>query len=91
MVPQQAQAEKLTLLVAENNSGYFGVYLNKPGQPKPYQARVWRGGKDVHLGICSPPPRRRRCASRVTNGTKLRGAGFRRLQQRSKRERREGG
>jgi hypothetical protein len=26
------------------------VYLVKPGQPKPYQARVKRGGKDVHLG-----------------------------------------
>ena len=44
------QAEKLTLLVAENKTGYFGVILAKPGQPKPYQARVRRGGKDVHLG-----------------------------------------
>jgi NADH:ubiquinone oxidoreductase subunit D len=48
---QQAQAEKLTLLVAENKSGYFGVYLNKPGHPKPYQARVTRGGKEVYLGM----------------------------------------
>jgi len=47
---QQAQAEKLTLLVAENSSGYFGVHLIKPGQPKPYQARVWRGGKPVSMG-----------------------------------------
>ena len=50
MVPQQAQAEKLTLLVAANKTGYFGVILNKPGQPKPYQAQVWRGGKNVSLG-----------------------------------------
>ena len=42
---QQAQAEELTLLVAENKTGYFGVSLDKPGQPKPYLARVWRGGK----------------------------------------------
>ena len=49
--PQQAQAEKLTLLVAENTTGYFGVYLNKPGQPKPYQVQVRRGGRMVHLGM----------------------------------------
>jgi hypothetical protein len=47
---QQAQAEKLTLLVAENKAGYYGVILDKPDQPKPYQARVWRGGKTVYLG-----------------------------------------
>ena len=28
---QQAQAEKLTLLVADNKAGYFGVRLDKPG------------------------------------------------------------
>eukprot|EP00964_Phaeocystis_antarctica_P090323 scaffold57761_cov62-Phaeocystis_antarctica.AAC.4 len=50
-VRQQAQAEELTLLVAENQAGYFGVTLaKKPGQPRPYQARVRRGGKQVHLG-----------------------------------------
>ena len=46
---QQAQAEKLTLLVADNSSGYFGVNL-KHGRPKPYQARVKRDGKEVYLG-----------------------------------------
>jgi hypothetical protein len=46
---QQAQAEKLTLLVAESMTGYFGVNL-KSGQPKPYRAEVWRAGKMVHLG-----------------------------------------
>jgi hypothetical protein len=50
MVPQQAQAQKLTLLVADNSSGYFCVYLIKPGQPKPFQAKVTRGGKQVSLG-----------------------------------------
>jgi hypothetical protein len=47
---QQAQAEKLTLLVAESKTGYFSVYLSNPGQPKPYQAQVRRGGNKVHLG-----------------------------------------
>jgi hypothetical protein len=47
---QHAQAQKLTLLAAKNKTGYFGVYLTKPGQPKPYEARVTRGGKQVGLG-----------------------------------------
>ena len=40
----------LTLLVSDHKTGYFGVCLDRPGKPKPYQARVWRGGKDVSLG-----------------------------------------
>ena len=36
----QAEAEGLTLLVAENKAGYFGVSLSNPGRPRPYQARV---------------------------------------------------
>jgi len=51
MVLQQAQAEKLTLRVAANNTGYFGVRLANSGQPKPFQARVWRGGEQVSLGM----------------------------------------
>ena len=46
---QQAQAEGLTLRVADNKAGYFRVH-HHPGRPKPYQAQVWRGGKAVHLG-----------------------------------------
>ena len=45
---QQAQAG--TLLVADNKTGYAGVTLVKPGSPKPFQARVRRGGKEVSLG-----------------------------------------
>ena len=45
----RAQAEGLTLLEAANTTGFLGVYL-KPGKPKPYQARVSRGGKEVSLG-----------------------------------------
>ena len=36
--------------MAKNKVGYYGVYLDKPGQTKPYQARVTRGGKVVSLG-----------------------------------------
>ena len=31
---QQAQAEGLVLRVSDKNSGYFGVFLSKPGRPK---------------------------------------------------------
>ena len=60
----QAQAEGLTLLVAENKTGYLGVYLNKPGQPKPYTARVRRGGKEVHLGSFTTAEEAALCVAR---------------------------
>ena len=47
---QKAQVERLTLVVADNKTGYFGVY-HRPGRPKPYQAQVSRGGKSVQLGL----------------------------------------
>ena len=46
----RAENEKLTLLVAENKAGYFGLTL-KHGRPKPYQVQVRRGGKMEHLGM----------------------------------------
>ena len=49
-VRQQAQAEKLTLLVADSKAGYLGVCLTHPGQARRYQSRVWCGGKQVSLG-----------------------------------------
>ena len=42
---QQAEAEGLTLLEADNKTGYFGVGLTSPGYTKPYKAQVSRGGK----------------------------------------------
>ena len=45
----QAQAEGLTLRVAENTTGYFNVCL-QTGRSKPYLAKVRRGGKVVYLG-----------------------------------------
>ena len=65
---QQAQAEKLTLLVADNSSGYFGVHLHKPGQPKPYQARVRRGGKPVNLGNFANAEEAALCVARSPEG-----------------------
>jgi len=65
--PQQAQAEKLVLLVAENKAGYFGVTL-KPGQSKPYQARVTRGGKEVYLGSFATAEEAALCVARTPEG-----------------------
>ena len=64
---QQAQAERLTLLVADNTTGYFGVYLNnKPGQLKPYQVR--RGGKMVGLGSFATAEEAALCVARSPEG-----------------------
>jgi hypothetical protein len=65
---QQAQAEKLTLLVADNKSGYLNVQLGKPGQPKPYQARAKRGGKDVRLGSFPTAEEAALCVARSPEG-----------------------
>ena len=45
----QAQAEGLTLRVADNKAGYSCV-THQSGRTKPYEAQVRRGGKGVHLG-----------------------------------------
>jgi len=65
---QQAQAEKLTLLVADNKSGYFNVYLSKPGQPKPYQVQVKRGGKHLYLGSFATAEEAALCVARSPEG-----------------------
>ena len=49
-MPGSQEAEGLTLLVAHNKAGYYGVHLKSLGKSKPYEARVSRGGKVVHLG-----------------------------------------
>jgi hypothetical protein len=53
--------------VAENRSGYFGVSL-QPGQPKPYQARVRRGGKRVYLGMFATAEEAALCVARTPEG-----------------------
>ena len=65
---QQAQAERLTLLVADNKAGYFGVHLNNPGKPKPYQAKVRRGGRDVYLGSFATAEEAALCVARSPEG-----------------------
>ena len=64
---QQAQAEGVTLLVAENKAGYSGVTHN-PGKLKPYQARVKRGGKTVHLGSFATAEEAALCFARSPEG-----------------------
>ena len=65
---QQAQAEGLTLLVAENKARYFGVTLGRPDRPKPYQARVTRGGKAVSLGTFATAEEAALCVARSPEG-----------------------
>ena len=63
-----AEAEGLTLVVAENTTGYLGVYLDKPGKPKPYLARVTRGGKSLHLGSFATAEEAALCVARSLEG-----------------------
>ena len=63
----QAEAEGLTLLVAENKTGYFGV-AHRPGYPKPYQAQVSRGGEMVYLGIFATAEEAALCIARSPEG-----------------------
>ena len=64
---QQAEAEGLTLLKADNKAGYFGVY-HKPGHPRPYQAQVSRGGKMVYLGYFATAEEAALCVARSPEG-----------------------
>ena len=65
---RQAQLEGLELRVAENGTSYYGVLLNKPGQPKPYQARMKRGGKMVYLGYFATAEEAALCVARSPEG-----------------------
>ena len=65
---QQAEAEGLTLLKADNKTGYYGVYLNNPGRPKPYQAQVSRGGKVVSRGYFATAEAAALCVARSPEG-----------------------
>ena len=67
-VLQEAEAEELTLLVSDSQTGYFGVYLASPGRPKPYQARVKRGGNKVSLGMFATAEEAALCVARSPEG-----------------------
>ena len=63
----QAEAEGLTLLVADNKTGNFGVHHQR-GKNKPYEARVRRGGKQVHLGYFATAEQAALCVARSPEG-----------------------
>ena len=65
---QQAEAEGLTLLKADNKAGYFGVHLSNSGKPKPYQAKVRRGGKQGSLGCFATAEEAALCIARSPEG-----------------------
>ena len=54
--------------MAESRTGYFNVYLANPGYPKPYQARVTRGGKTVFLGTFATAEEAALCVARTPEG-----------------------
>ena len=64
---QQAQAEELTLLVADNRTGYFGV-THQAYKSKPYQARVKRAGRQVYLGSFATAEEAALCVARSPEG-----------------------
>ena len=69
MARQQAQAEELTLRLADNKTGYYGVSLaKKPGLLKPYQAALKRGGKTVNLGRFATAEEAALCVARSPEG-----------------------
>eukprot|EP00964_Phaeocystis_antarctica_P100052 scaffold65766_cov51-Phaeocystis_antarctica.AAC.2 len=63
---EQARVERLR--VADNKTGYFGVLLDKPSKPKPYLARVRRGGNQVHLGSFATAEEAALCVARSPEG-----------------------
>ena len=60
-------AEGLTLLKANNKTGYFGVN-HLPGRSKPYQAQLRRGGKQVYLGSFVTAEEAALCIARTPEG-----------------------
>ena len=65
---QQAKAWGVTLRVFNNPAGYYGVHLDRPGNPKPYQAYVRRGGKTVTLGTFATAEEAALCIARSPEG-----------------------
>ena len=64
---QQAQAERLTLRVAKNKTGYLGV-SHKSGRSKPYKAEVWSAGRNVYLGSFATAEEAALCVARSPEG-----------------------
>ena len=64
----QAEAEGLTLVEADNRTGYYGVYHAHPGHLKPYKAEVRRNGKQVILGNFATAEEAALCIARSPEG-----------------------
>ena len=60
-----AQAEGLTLVVADNTTGYFGVRFSKSKKSTPFRAHVRRGGKNAHLGYFTTAEEAALCIART--------------------------
>jgi hypothetical protein len=52
-VESHVEAEGLTLLKADNKTGYFGVY-HHPGKPKPYEARMRPSSRRRSARVAGP-------------------------------------
>ena len=63
----EVAAERLTLRVADNTCGYFGV-VHQYGRPKPYTAQLRRGGKMVNLGSFATAEQAALCVARSPEG-----------------------
>ena len=63
----RSEAQGLRLLVADNKTGYYGVY-HHPGYPKPYEAQVSRGGTMVSLGYFATAEEAALCVARSPEG-----------------------
>ena len=57
----------MTLLVADNKTGYFGVY-HQSDKLKPYAAQVRRGGKVVSLGTFATAEEAALCVAQSLEG-----------------------
>ena len=68
MIATQTQ-RRLTLLVADNTTGYFGVnHHSGRSRSKPYEAQVRRGGKIVSLGYFATAEEAALCVARSPEG-----------------------
>ena len=65
-----AKRENLTLVVAENSGGYFGVSLVHKGAPRPYKAALRYGDKVVYLGTFATAEEAALCVARTPEGKK---------------------
>jgi len=62
---RQAEAEGLSLVLSDNQTGYWGV---RPNDGKGYQATVTRGGKTVGLGTFDTPEEAALCVAQSPEG-----------------------